>query len=157
MIAFRKRSFEICWTNQNTAKCSACNPHTILFSEGLHATPIKDPFQGSLYAYPCGLCTSLLQALFHNGFRATPCQWGLHATPMQDPFKMCLHKTPLQAPLKVAMKRCCLWEKRIWILLDQAECNKMHCTNQERSPNLFFFQGLTDHIGDCRQSPIYPG
>ena len=51
------------------------------------------------------------------------------------------------------MKRCCLWKKEFEFSLANHNAGKYSAPFASDLPNVVFFQGLADYIGDCGQSP----
>ena len=95
-----------------------------------------------------GGCTHLWKRCFMV-LHVTRCERLWH---MQLHLKGALHWGYTQALLKrmVAwgwmplLKMSCLWQQRIWVLLDQSHNSQIVCTSHKQSP--FLSQGPTEHI-----------
>ena len=97
-----------------------------------------------------------------KGVSSKICVKGLHANYSEKELALGLHVSLVKgvaacSPLsKVPWKMGCIWEKSIWILLDQSECSKMVYTTHEWSPKYVFFYVWRNNIGDCGESPMIP-
>ena len=98
---------------------------------------------GGAWGYvQCSLKRWMCTTCWKEGCLGTVYNWserGMHMTLWKgvawvlytNPFE---RNIPYTTHVKNTMKRDCLWEQRIWILLEQSECSKMLFTICKRSP-----------------------